>query len=96
MIKPSSPSQNRSRDRSHLRGEPDSPPINQLNSPSSESNPERFTLRKREAAAALGVSERTLHNLLKSGQIDSFKLDRIVLIPVSGIEAFIARKGELD
>lgn len=53
----------------------------------------RLTLRKREAAKALGVSERTLHTLLKSGQIGSFKLDRIVLIPVAELEAFIARKG---
>ncbi len=53
----------------------------------------RLTLRKREAANALGVSERTLHTLLKSGQIGSFKLDRIVLIPVAELEAFIARKG---
>ncbi len=52
----------------------------------------RLTLRKSEAARALGVSERTLHNLLKSGRIGSFKLDRAVLIPVAGIEAFIAQQ----
>jgi len=53
----------------------------------------RLTLRKREAAKALGISERALHSLLKSGQIGSFKLDRIVLIPVAELHAFIARKG---
>jgi excisionase family DNA binding protein len=91
--------QARSRDRSRLRGEPDSPPISQLNSPSTESSPERLTLRKNEAAAALGVSQRTLHKLLKSGQIGSFKLDRAVLIPVAEIKAFIAQqmqRGGLD
>tara|TARA_R110002072_G_scaffold42064_12_gene118126 strand:+ start:76951 stop:77166 length:216 start_codon:yes stop_codon:yes gene_type:complete len=53
----------------------------------------RLTLRKTEAAKALGVSERTLHKLLKTEQIGSFKLDRAVLIPVSELEAFIVRKG---
>tara|TARA_R110002111_G_C6003165_1_gene373392 strand:- start:1560 stop:1769 length:210 start_codon:yes stop_codon:yes gene_type:complete len=50
----------------------------------------RLTLRKGEAARALGVSERTLHDLLKSGQIGSFKLGRAVLIPVAEIKAFIS------
>lgn len=54
------------------------------------SNETRLTLRKSEAARALGVSDRTLHELLKSGQIGSFKLDRAVLIPVAEIEAFIS------
>lgn len=49
----------------------------------------RLTLRKSEAARALGISERTLHNLLKSGQIGSFKLNRAVLIPIAEIESFI-------
>lgn len=92
MKKPTPQSQDRSRDRSRLRGEPDTPPISQLNSPSPDSSPKRLTLRKKEAAAALGVSQRTLHKLLKSGKIGSFKLDRAVLIPVSGLEAFIAQQ----
>ncbi|MDF1808217.1 MAG: helix-turn-helix domain-containing protein [Phycisphaerales bacterium] len=66
------------------------PPI-----PASEPPPElRLTLRKREAAKALGVSERTLHDLLKSGQIGSFKLDRAVLIPFAELEAFIERHSQ--
>lgn len=65
-------------------------PPTPINNPSSEF---RLTLRKREAAIALGVSERTLHKLVMTGQIGSFKLDRAVLIPVSELEAFIARKG---
>ncbi|MBL4591796.1 MAG: helix-turn-helix domain-containing protein [Phycisphaerales bacterium] len=56
----------------------------------------KLTLRKAEAAIALGVSERTLHKLLKTEQIGSFKLDRAVLIPVAELEAFIARKGGLS
>ncbi len=68
-------------------------PSTSTSNPSSEP---RLTLRKQEAAKALGISERTLHALLKSGQIGSFKLNRAVLIPVAELEAFIARKGGLD
>ena len=66
-----------------------------MNNPSLNPAPSdlRLTLRKHEAAKALGVSERTLHTLLKSGQIGSIKLDRIVLIPVAELQAFIVRKG---
>lgn len=52
----------------------------------------RLTYRKREAAAALGISERTLHDLLATREIPSFKLNRAVLIPVEGIRAYIQRQ----
>ncbi len=61
-----------------------------MSEPTYNSLEPRLTLRKSEAARVLGVSERTLHNLLKSGRIGSFKVDRAVLIPVAEIEAFIA------
>lgn len=61
-----------------------------MNPPINNSNDTRLTLRKSEAARALGVSDRTLHELLKSGQIGSFKLGRAVLIPVAEIKAFIS------
>ena len=60
-----------------------------MTKPTHASTETRLTLRKSEAARALGISERTLHNLLKSGQIGYFKLNRAVLIPVAEIEAFI-------
>ncbi|MBO6740608.1 MAG: helix-turn-helix domain-containing protein [Phycisphaerales bacterium] len=50
----------------------------------------RYTLRKHEAANALGISERKVHDLLKSGELPSFKVGRVVLIPVAGVQAFIA------
>jgi len=50
---------------------------------------DRLTLRKREAAKQLGVSERTLHTLLSTGAIPSVKVGRVVLIPVDGLHAFI-------
>lgn len=59
--------------------------------------PDRLTLRKREAARALGVSERTLHTLLSTGAIPSLKVGRAVLIPLDGLQAFIdcrTRRGD--
>lgn len=53
-----------------------------------------MTLRPREAAEALGVSERTLRSLMRSGDIPFARLSRAVLIPVSGLEAFVASKME--
>lgn len=69
-----------------------------LANPSQSGGPQpdsqRLTYRKREAAAALGISERTLHDLLAAGEIPSFKLNRAVLIPVEGIRAYIQRQTE--
>lgn len=56
----------------------------------SDTNPTRFALRKHEVASALGISERKVHDLLKSGELPSFKVGRVVLIPVAGVRAFIA------
>lgn len=55
------------------------------------SNLERHTLRPRDAAVYLSVSERTLHSLLKSGEIPYTKFNRAVLIRVSDLEAFLDR-----
>ena len=60
----------------------------------SKQNSQRLTLRPREAAKAIGVSERTLRSLIRSGEIPHAKLDRAVLIPIAGLEAFIASKIE--
>ena len=64
------------------------PPQNSILSPS---NPERHTLRPRDAAEYLSVSERTLHSLLKSGEIPYTKFRRAVLIRVSDLETFLDR-----
>jgi len=60
----------------------------------SKQNSQRITLRPREAADAIGVSERTLRSLMRAGEIPFARLNRAVLIPVSGLEAFIASKME--
>ncbi len=54
----------------------------------------RITLRKGEAASVLGISERKLHDLLKSDQLTSLKVGRAVLIPVAELQAFISNRLE--
>lgn len=60
--------------------------------PTHAHNHPRLTLRPREAARVLGVCERTLRNLMRSGAIPHIRLERTVLIPVADLEAFIADK----
>jgi excisionase family DNA binding protein len=49
----------------------------------------KLALRPAEAAIALGVSVRTLSNLLSSGKISYVKLERAVLIPIHELNKFI-------
>jgi len=54
----------------------------------------RLTVRPKEAAIAIGVSERTLRTLIKAGEIPASKINRAVLIPIAGLEAFIQRHSK--
>lgn len=99
-------SRDRSRDRDRARGtdarlSTKSPLGNETSEPNpvpqpadTTQIPERLTLRKAEAARALGVSERKLHDLLMDGEIPHIKLSRVVLIPVEGIRAFISARSQ--
>lgn len=50
---------------------------------------ERLALSKRETAAMLGVSERSLDNWTKTGEIKSRKIGNRVLFPIASINAFL-------
>jgi len=52
-----------------------------------------LVLRPREAAISLAISERTLHDLMRNGEIPYTKLKRAVLIRVSDLEAFLDRNA---
>lgn len=56
--------------------------------------PEPIAVRPQQAAEMIGVSERTLRDLLRQGEIPHAKLDRAVLILVSELKAFIDRKSQ--
>ncbi len=62
--------------------------------PTRPSDSHRITLRPREAARALGIGERTLRDLLRSGAIAHIRLERAVLIPLADLEAFVADRLE--
>ena len=60
----------------------------------SQQKPEPIAVRPVQAAEMIGVSERTLRELLRQGEIPHAKLDRAVLILVSELKAFIDRKSQ--
>ena len=53
----------------------------------------RIALSMRECANAIGVSERSVWSLVKSGRLASFKVGRSVRISRHAIEAFISQGG---
>jgi excisionase family DNA binding protein len=54
--------------------------------------PDRLALRPREAAEALGISERTLRKWMRSEGLPHFRLDGAVLIPLTGVRAWIEQR----
>ena len=54
----------------------------------------RLALRPREAAAALGVSERTLRSL--QSELPSVRIGRTLLYPVRELEAWLSRRVTAD
>ena len=53
-----------------------------------------IAVRPQQAAEMIGVSERTLRELMRQGEIPFAKLDRAVLISVSELHAFIERRTQ--
>lgn len=58
-----------------------------------KNTPPVLTVRLRDAATMLGVSPRTIWNLLGNGVLPRVKIGRSTAIPVSAIEALVARGG---
>ena len=54
----------------------------------------RVSLRPAEAAIAIGVSERTLHSWLKSGDIPAVKRGQCWLIPLESLRNWLAEQVE--
>lgn len=53
-----------------------------------------IAVRPQQAAEMIGVSERTLRELMRQGELRYAKLDRAVLIMVSELHAFIERRTQ--
>ena len=58
---------------------------------SSSPSDARLALTYREAAQTLGVSERTVWQLVRDGKLKACRIGRAVRIPVSAIEQFLAQ-----
>ena len=54
----------------------------------------RIALRPREAAAALGVSDRTLRKWVRDEGLPYFKLDGTICIPVADLERWMADRRQ--
>ncbi len=72
----------------------DPTPIGSANAPTPASLP--LALRTREAAEALGISERTLQSLTSAGEIPHFKLGRANLYPVRELADWLTARVEAE
>jgi excisionase family DNA binding protein len=52
----------------------------------------RLALRPKEAADALGVSDRTLRSWMRNDGLPYFQIDRGILIPVAGLKQWMAHQ----
>ncbi len=57
---------------------------------------DRIALRPREAAASLGVSERTLRKWMRDDGLPYLRLDGVVLIPRGQLEAWMATRVDTE
>ena len=58
------------------------------------SNVERLSYSVQEAASALGVSSRTVHEFVKDGNIAHFRMGTRVLIPADALRQFIESRTQ--
>jgi excisionase family DNA binding protein len=57
-------------------------------------NVERLSYSVQEAAAAIGVSSRTVHDFVKDGSIKHFRMGTRVLIPTDVLREFIEQRTQ--
>ena len=88
-MNPQTSNTNTNTDQSPLRPAPE---LEQMLNRSRITPPSAIAVRPQQAAEMIGVSERTLRELMRQGDIPFAKLDRAVLIQVRELEAFIERR----
>ena len=57
---------------------------------------ERLSYSVQEAAAAIGISSRMLHDYVKGGSIPHFRMGVRILIPADELKAFIERRTRAE
>ncbi len=55
---------------------------------------EKLSLRSREAALALGISERTLWSLCQRDEIPHVKTGRVVLFPIASLKRWLEEQSK--
>jgi len=66
--------------------------IKSNNDRDSDSCPVTMALRPREAAAALGISERLLWTMTKAGEVPHVRFGRAIVYPVAKLEEWLQGK----
>jgi excisionase family DNA binding protein len=67
--------------------------LNQIDAISNNTT-ERLSYSVKEAAAAIGVSSRTIHAFVKDGSIKHFRMGARVLIPADVLRQFIVQRTQ--
>ena len=61
-----------------------------------ENNIDRLSYSILEVAETLGISSRTVHSLIKRGELPHFRVGQRVLIPADGLREFIAQRTKSE
>lgn len=59
-------------------------------SPRADQGPKKLAVSYREAAASLGVCERTIWGLVRDGKLNAVRIGRSVRVPVAELERFVS------
>ena len=70
--------------------------IERTTTPQTEPATPALALRSREAAQALGVSERTLWEWTNRGDVPHIRRGKIILYPVAALERWLAEQGHAE
>lgn len=56
--------------------------------------PRRLAVRVSEAAQMLSVSRSKAYELVRSGELPSIRVGKVVRVPIEGLEAWVRRQAE--
>ena len=65
--------------------------MNSRETPPHSDQGQKLALTYREAAASLGVCERTLWGMVRDGKLSAIRIGRSVRIPVQALQDFVQR-----
>jgi len=66
----------------------------EINMKRESANIERLSFSVQEAAASIGVSSRTVHDLIRRGDLAHYRVGQRVLIPATALRQFIESRTQ--